>query len=98
MSVALGVVGSMRAVAAFGSTQPTVLAWMALPIGLAIVGMVSSLSRWMGPIWLCTGGLFWFVVLGAWSLRLFYSYGALAMVTAATLHLLSTPSSLTHVF
>src|SRR4029453_8704479 len=69
--------------------HPAVLAWTALPLGLATVGMLSSLSRWMGPIWLCTGGLFGFVVLGAWGLGLFYSYGALVMFTAALIHLVA---------
>ena len=41
----------------------------------------------MGPIWLCTGALFGFVVLAAWSLGLFYGYGAMVMLLAALAHL-----------
>ena len=87
ISVALCVLGSMRAAAVFRFDQPQVLAWTPLPVGLAIIGTLASLSRWMGPIWLCTGALFGFVVLGAWSLGLFYGYGAMVMLLAALAHL-----------
>jgi len=94
LSVALCVLGSMRAVATFranltplNSADIAVLAWMALPLALATTGMLASLSRWMGPIWICTGALFGFVIVAAWSLGLFYGYGALVMFVAALIHL-----------
>jgi hypothetical protein len=94
LSVALSVLGSMRAVATFRANLTpfnradiVVLVWMALPMTLGVAGMISSLSRWMGPIWLCTGGLFGFVILAAWSLGLFYAYAALTMFVAALVHL-----------
>jgi hypothetical protein len=87
MSVALCVLGSMRAAAVFRFARPQVLAWMPVPLALAIAGTLASLSRWMGPIWLCTGALFGFVILGAWSLGLFYGYGAMVMLLAALAHL-----------
>jgi hypothetical protein len=84
----------MRAIATFrANVTPSnradivVLMWMALPMTLGVAGMISSLSRWMGPIWLCTGGLFGFMILAAWSLGLFYAYAALVMFVAALVHL-----------
>ena len=94
LSVALCVLGSMRAVATFRANLTqfnradiSVLMWMALPMTLGVAGMISSLSLWMGPIWLCTGGLFGFVILAAWSLGPFYAYAALTMFVAALVHL-----------
>jgi hypothetical protein len=94
LSVALCVLGSMRAVATFRANltpfnraDTVVLMWMVLPMTLGAAGMMSSLSRWMGPIWLCTGGLFGFVILAAWSLGLFYAYAAVVMLVAALVHL-----------
>lgn len=87
LSVAFCVLGSMRAAAVFRFAQPRVLAWTTLPLALAITGMSSSLSRWLGPIWLSTGALFGFVVITAWSLGGFYAAGALVMLVAALVHL-----------
>lgn len=94
LGMALCVLGSMRAVSTFrANLMPfnrgdiVVLMWMALPMALGVAGMISSLGRWMAPIWLCTGGLFGFVILAAWSLGLFYAYAALMMFVAALVHL-----------
>jgi hypothetical protein len=38
-------------------------------------------------LWLSVGALFGFVVAAAWSLGLFYAYGALALFAAAIVHL-----------
>jgi hypothetical protein len=94
LSVAICVLGSLRAIATvqanltqYNRADTAVLAWMVLPLTLAITGMIATLGRSIGPIWLCTGALFGFVVLGAWSLGLFYVYGALMMCAAALVHL-----------
>jgi len=96
LSVAVCVLGSMRAIATvranlteYNRPDTIALAWMAVPLTLAITGMTATLSRWIGPIWVCTGALFGFVVLGAWSLGLFYVYGAFVMFAAALIHLVA---------
>jgi hypothetical protein len=96
LSVAVCVLGSVRAIATvranlteYNRPDTIALAWMAVPLTLAITGMIATLSCWIGPIWVCTGALFGFVVLGAWSLGLFYVYGALVMLAAALIHLLA---------
>src|SRR5262249_20309488 len=71
----------------YNRADSAALAWMAVPLALAMTGTIATLGRWIGPIWVCTGALFGFVVLGAWSLGLFYAYGALVMFVAAILHL-----------
>jgi len=82
LSVAVCVLGSMRAIATvqanltrYNRPDAAALAWIAVPLALAITGMIATLRRSIGPIWLCTGALFGFVVVGAWSLGLFYVTG-----------------------
>jgi hypothetical protein len=87
LSVVLCLYGSILDVRIFRSVQPNVLPWIAVPLVAATGGMLFSLTRWFGPIWLCAGALFGFVVLGAWSIGLPFGYGALAMFAAALAHL-----------
>jgi hypothetical protein len=63
--------------------------WTAMPLALAVAGMLASLSQAIGPMSLSTGALFAFVVLGAWSLGPFYGYAALLMLMAAVIHLVA---------
>jgi hypothetical protein len=87
-SLAVCVLGSMAAAAMFRGTRDVrILAWMALPLGMATAGVSATLGGQIGPIWFCTGTLFGFVVLAAWSLGGFYAAGALLMLIAAVAHL-----------
>jgi hypothetical protein len=93
LSVALCVFGSGRAVvvlrrnAADSAEMTRLFTWMGLPLALAIAGMVATLTDRIGPLWLSVGALFGFVVAAAWSLGLFYGYGAVALLAAAIVHL-----------
>ena len=66
--------------AADSADMARLFTWMGLPLALAIAGMVTTLSERIGPLWLSVGALFGFVVAAAWSLGLFYAYGALALL------------------
>jgi hypothetical protein len=46
-------------------------------------------TRSMAPIWAVVGGVWAFVVLGAWSLGLFFGWEAFALLVAAVLHLVA---------
>ena len=95
LSVALCVLGSGRAIATFSrnaadSVEVTRLfTWMGLPLALGFVGMLTTRSEQIGPLWFSVGALFGFVVAAAWSLGLFYAYGALALLAAAVFHLVT---------
>jgi hypothetical protein len=89
LSAASCFLGSLRAVARLRISQPVMLGWTAMPLIFSVVGMLASLGPYIGPIWLSTGALFAVVVLGAWSLGLFYAYTALLMFVAAIIHLVA---------
>ena len=85
-SVALSILGTARAVVVFRNDQPGVLVWVGVPLAFATAGMLSTLTPWVEPIWVCAGALCGFVILGAWSLGTFYAYGALVMLVGAAVH------------
>lgn len=95
LSVALCVLGSARAVVIFrrnaadSAEMTRLFVGMALPLALALAGMVTTLGERIGPLWFNVGALFGFVVAAAWSLGLFYAYGALALLAAAIVHLVT---------
>ena len=89
LGVSLSILGSIRAAAMFRSHELSVMAWMALPLTAATVEMLATQSRWFGLTWSCTGVVFGFVIVGAWSLGPFYALTAVMMLAASLVHLLA---------
>ena len=59
------------------------------PLALGAISVLAVRTRSIGFVWSVVGGVWAFVVLGAWSLGLFFGWEALALLVAAVLHLVA---------
>jgi hypothetical protein len=88
-----GLIAPFRVVRVFTANTgegPGVLGlWMIVPIVLAAVAIAAARTRSAGLMWATIGGVWGFVIIGAWSLGTFFAWEALALLVAGVLHLVA---------
>jgi hypothetical protein len=63
--------------------------WMMLPIVLGALAIAAVRTASIGFVWAIVGAVWGFMILGAWSLGLFFAWEALALLVAGILHLIA---------
>jgi hypothetical protein len=85
----LGAFRAERAIVANTGGAGHLSPWVIVPLALGAISVLAVRSRSIGFVWSVVGGVWAFVVLGAWSLGLFFGWEALALLLAAVLHLVA---------
>lgn len=93
LGLAAGFVAPFRVVHVFvansGSAPGLLGLWMIIPIALAGIAIAAVRTESVGFVWATVGGVWSFIILGAWSFGTFFAWEGLALLVAGIVHLVA---------